>query len=360
MALNSAGDSARISGLKAKERRPLRFEPRVGALSLTLMLASGIVGPLRFVLNKIAVEGGVPPFAFAFWPMLFAGILLLIVAFLRGDRPSLKFSHLRAYLSVGIFALGAPMAVLTFLADRLPQGLISMVVILAPTMTYLFAILLRVDRLRLLSSAGMAVGLGGILLIVLPDVSLPERAMVWWLLLALLALWPIRRRSLAALTVSRHVERHGERIVLLLHPEDTKAKRAESFEVPDVLLPHVARYLDRVRPTLLGIENSDAFWISACGNAMCAGQLFQRVYKKTAEAFGHAMGLHDFRRAAATYIAMDAPDLIGIVPGTLQHLSPDVSEQHYNLARTTQASRRHGAHLASLRDDLRGAWRRQQ
>ncbi|MDP6473734.1 MAG: DMT family transporter [Alphaproteobacteria bacterium] len=187
MALNSAGDSARISGLKAKERRPLRFEPRVGALSLTLMLASGIVGPLRFVLNKIAVEGGVPPFAFAFWPMLFAGILLLIVAFLRGDRPSLKFSHLRAYLSVGIFALGAPMAVLTFLADRLPQGLISMVVILAPTMTYLFAILLRVDRLRLLSSAGMAVGLGGILLIVLPDVSLPERAMVWWLLLALLA-----------------------------------------------------------------------------------------------------------------------------------------------------------------------------
>ena len=180
------------------------------------------------------------------------------------------------------------------------------------------------------------------------------------LLLALLALWPIRRRSLAALTVSRHVERHGERIVLLLHPEDTKARRAESFDVPDVLLPHVARYLDRVRPTLLGIENSDAFWISACGNAMCAGQLFQRVYKKTRQAFGHAMGLHDFRRAAATYIAMDAPDLIGIVPGALQHLSPDVSEQHYNLARTTQASRRHGAHLASLRDDLRGAWRRQK
>ena len=79
------------------------------------------------------------------------------------------------------------MAVLTFLADKLPQGLISMVVILAPTMTYLFAILLRVDRLRALSSAGMAVGIGGILVIVLPDVSLPERAMVWWLLLALLA-----------------------------------------------------------------------------------------------------------------------------------------------------------------------------
>jgi drug/metabolite transporter (DMT)-like permease len=173
--------------LKAKERLPIRLETRAGAVALALMMAGGIIGPLRFVLNKIAVEGGVPPFAFAFWPMLFAGILLLLVALLRGETPSLKITYLRAYLSGGIFALGAPMAVLTFLADKLPQGLISMVVILAPTMTYLFAILLRVDRLRALSSAGMAVGIGGILVIVLPDVSLPERAMVWWLLLALLA-----------------------------------------------------------------------------------------------------------------------------------------------------------------------------
>ncbi len=173
--------------MPAKTAPPIRLEPRVGALSLALMLAGGIIAPLRFVLNKIAVDGGVPPFAFAFWPMLFAGILLLFVALLRGETPSLKFTYLRAYLTIGIFALGAPMAVLTYLADRLPQGLISMVVILSPTLTYVFAILLGVDRLKVLSSVGLAVGLGGILLIVLPDASLPERAMVWWLLLALLA-----------------------------------------------------------------------------------------------------------------------------------------------------------------------------
>ena len=173
--------------MKAKERLPIRVETRVSALALALMLAGGIVAPLRFVLNKFAVDGGVPPFAFAFWPMLFAGILLLAVALLRCETPSVKFAHLRAYVTVGIFAMGAPMAVLTFLADKLPQGLISMVVILAPTLTYLFAILLGVDRLKLLSCAGLAVGLGGILLIVLPDVSLPEPGMVWWLLLALLA-----------------------------------------------------------------------------------------------------------------------------------------------------------------------------
>ena len=173
--------------MTAKKPFPVRMETRVGTLSLTLMLAGGIVGPLRFVLNKFAVDGGVPPFAFAFWPMLFAGILLLGLAILRGETPSLKFVYLRAYLTIGIFIMGAPMAVLTFLADKLPQGLISMVVILSPALTYLFAILLGIDRLKLLSVVGLAVGLGGILLIVLSDVSLPERDMVWWLLLALLA-----------------------------------------------------------------------------------------------------------------------------------------------------------------------------
>jgi drug/metabolite transporter (DMT)-like permease len=151
------------------------------------MFAGGIIAPLRFVLNKIAVDGGVSPFAFAFWPMLFSGLLLLAVAMIRGETPSLKFADLRAYIVVGVLAMGAPLAVLTYLADKLPQGIISMVVILAPTLTYLFAILLGVDRLKLLSCAGLVAGLGGILVIVLPDVSLPEPDMVWWLLFALLA-----------------------------------------------------------------------------------------------------------------------------------------------------------------------------
>ena len=49
--------------------------------------------------------------------------------------------------------------------------------------------------------------------------------------------------------------------------------------------------------------------------------------------FGKAMSLHDFRRAAATFLAMDAPEKIGLIPGVLQHASPDVGEQHYNLSR---------------------------
>ena len=65
------------------------------------------------------------------------------------------------------------------------------------------------------------------------------------------------------------------------------------------------------------------------------------------------MGLHDFRRAAATFLAMDAPEKIGLIPGLLQHASPEPGEQHYNLARSMQAGQRFAIHLANARSRLR-------
>src|SRR5262249_44809407 len=70
------------------------------------------------------------------------------------------------------------------------------------------------------------------------------------LLLALLSLWPIRRRSIAALTVSRHLEFDDLGINILLHPSDTKAKRSESFRVPEIMPPYLRRYVDEIRPRL--------------------------------------------------------------------------------------------------------------
>jgi hypothetical protein len=82
------------------------------------------------------------------------------------------------------------------------------------------------------------------------------------LLLALESLWLIRRRSLAALTVSVHLEFDDVGVNILLHPVDTKAKRAESYRVPAPLLPYVMHYLKRIRPVLLGRREHDAFWVS--------------------------------------------------------------------------------------------------
>jgi integrase/recombinase XerD len=174
------------------------------------------------------------------------------------------------------------------------------------------------------------------------------------LILALLTLWLIRRRSLTALTVSRHVEFDAAGANLLLYPEDTKAKRAESFRVPDdELLPYLLHYLNEIRPRLLGRRQHDGLWASYKGRPLSAGRIYDIVRALTLKRFGKAMGLHDFRRAAATFLAMDAPDLVGLIPGMLQHASPDVGERTYNLARSVEASRRFAAHLSRTRARLR-------
>lgn len=173
------------------------------------------------------------------------------------------------------------------------------------------------------------------------------------LILAILSLWPIRRRSLAALTLDRHIRRVGDQVELLLFPEDTKAKRTESWPVPEILLPYMARYLDEVRPRLAGKRNHDALWVGQHGHPLGEGGLYDVVRRRTAVAFDRPMSPHDFRRAAATFLAMEAPDKVGLTPGILQHSSPETGDRHYNLSHSVSASRRHSETLAELRARLR-------
>jgi integrase len=173
------------------------------------------------------------------------------------------------------------------------------------------------------------------------------------LLIAFTSAWPIRRRSITALTVTRHLEFDAAGMNILLYSEDTKSKRAESFRVPEKLLPYLLRYLNEIRPRLLGGRHHDGLWASYKGCPLTAGRIYDTVRERIIAKFGKAMGLHDFRRAAATFIATDAPEKIGLIPGVLQHTSLDVGEQHYILARSVEASRRFAAYLSRTRAKLR-------
>jgi hypothetical protein len=174
------------------------------------------------------------------------------------------------------------------------------------------------------------------------------------LMLALLSVSPIRRRSIAALTVTNHIDIRDDGIDILLHREDTKPKRAESFRLPDSLSPYLTLYLQRYRSVLIASTEHGGLWPSAKGGRLSGDRIYAIVRGLTQAGFGKAMALHDYRRSASTFVAMLAPDKVGIVPGVLHQHSPDVNERHYNLARSITASRRHAAVLAKARQELCG------
>ena len=152
-----------------------------------LMIFIGAIYPLLFTLNNFAVGSGTPAIAFTFWQTLGASLILFAIGALRGELPRLEWLHLRAYLIIGATGIAAPIALLTWLSTKLPVGIMSIIVILSPLITYLLALAFGLEKVRPLSLAGIVCGLGGILLLIIPELNLPESGMVWWLLLALLA-----------------------------------------------------------------------------------------------------------------------------------------------------------------------------
>jgi hypothetical protein len=58
------------------------------------------------------------------------------------------------------------------------------------------------------------------------------------------------------------------------------------------------------------------------------------------------------RRAAATYLAIETPENVGLIPALLQHTNAEISDRHYNLAGMAGASSRYLKAIAASRQRL--------
>ncbi len=151
---------------------------------LTLMGAAwGLTQPL----TKIAVTAGHTPLGLIFWQLLIASVVLSVVTLLRGRRLPWAPRHLVLYAIIASVGTILPNSASYTAAFHLPSGIMSIVLSLVPIMAFPVAILMRTDSFAVLRLLGLLLGLGAILLIALPETSLPDRAMVAWLPLALVA-----------------------------------------------------------------------------------------------------------------------------------------------------------------------------
>ena len=160
--------------------------PKSLVIPATLVIVGGVVYGSLFAANKIAIEVGFPFIAYTFWQSLFAGVALLIVALARADAPKLTVPHVRHYLLLSTLGIVIPVLVLTFIADKLPAGVVTLIIGLTPPLTYVFAFMLRRESLRWLSVGGVVLGFTSILLIVVPAQSLSAPGAAIWMIVALL------------------------------------------------------------------------------------------------------------------------------------------------------------------------------
>ena len=149
------------------------------------------------------------------------------------------------------------------------------------------------------------------------------------LIIALLAVVPLRRRTLTALTIDRHLVKVGDHWLLDIPAADTKTKRELEFPLPDELSRLVGRYLTRFRRMIPGANEHDGLWPSMRGSPMDDGSIYDRVRRRTTEALGFPINLHRFRIAAGNLWSIADPANVRGVKDLLGQTKFGTTEKHY-------------------------------
>jgi integrase len=119
------------------------------------------------------------------------------------------------------------------------------------------------------------------------------------LMVALLALCPIRRKNFASLELGRSfIQIHG-RWWIVLSAAETKEKRPDERPIDELLTPAIDRYLGKHRPTLARTDNPpSALWLSSINGAPMSYVQVGIVIKATTLAtVGIDVSPHLFRSA---------------------------------------------------------------
>jgi site-specific recombinase XerD len=164
------------------------------------------------------------------------------------------------------------------------------------------------------------------------------------LMLALLCICPLRARNLAELELGRNLRCADGIWTLRLAATETKNRKAITLPLPEAISPWIARYVDHHRPRLLARARKgppgDRFYLTERGTVFRENGINYRINAVTERVLGRAMNPHAFRKLMPTELAIHDPTHVGISQPLLNHASYRTTQEHYNLGRAIDASRR--------------------
>ena len=152
-----------------------------------LLLSMGVVWGLTFSLAKIAAEGGGHPIGINYWMSLIGAVILGMLSLVTRQKLPLKRDNILFYAVCGLLGSIVPGVLYFYAASRVSPGVLSITVATVPLMTFIAAALLGVERFQVGRVLGVLLGVLSIVLLVGPEESLPDPAVVPWVFAALVA-----------------------------------------------------------------------------------------------------------------------------------------------------------------------------
>ena len=159
------------------------------------------------------------------------------------------------------------------------------------------------------------------------------------LIIALLALVPLRSRTLVALRIGKHLVKTGDLWALDIPAADTKMRRPLDYPISKELCTCIDLYLKRFRRRIPGADAHTALWASNKQAPMSAIGISKAVGRRTNKAFGFGVNLHRFRHAAASFWSIRDPVNVRGAKDLLGQASFGITEKHYIMAQSRLAGR---------------------
>lgn len=152
---------------------------------LAVLVGLGLGWGLTQPLGKMATTTGHKPFGLIFWQLVICTAVLGALTLGRGRGLPRNRAALRFFVVVALLGTLIPNFTFYLSAARLPSGIMSIIVSTIPLIAFPIALVLGMDRFSWRRLAGLGLGLLGVLLIVLPQASLPDPAMAAFLPVAM-------------------------------------------------------------------------------------------------------------------------------------------------------------------------------
>lgn len=150
------------------------------------MLTAGGIWGITFSLARLATESGAHPLGLTLWQGLGGGLVVLALCALRRRWPfERRFS--KHYFTLGLIGTALPGALYFYAAPHVPVGILAITIATVPLLTYASTWFLRLEVFAWSRLGGLIAGMAAVVLLMVPESSLPDPAMVVWIPLALLA-----------------------------------------------------------------------------------------------------------------------------------------------------------------------------
>ncbi len=151
------------------------------------MLIIGIFWGGTIPLMKVAVSTGYQPLGLIVWQLIIGIIILGVFLIVQGWRPRLTREKLIFYGLLSIFGTLLPNGFSYVAAAQLPGGVMAIAIATVPMFTLMMALGVGLEKFSMMRVLGVMIGFSAMVMIAVPQTSLPDPTKAIFVLVALIA-----------------------------------------------------------------------------------------------------------------------------------------------------------------------------